>query len=247
MSATLAVTTWGDGESSILALHGWGGSHATFLPIAQMVPASARIIAPDLPGYGDSKLPDHWETSVVAKMVADCVPTGQQVTVLGNCTGGVIGAEFALANPGSVKRMVVIDPFAYVPWYFGLFLKGSFGRMAYKSTFASPVGRYFTNQALRNKRTGDSDLTGSFSRVDHDAVYSFLQMMGKHEGPARYETLHMPIDIVTGEKTFGAVRKSVAMLEEIWPHARVHVIEGAGHLPIEERSEHVARLVFNGD
>lgn len=247
MTASLSVTAWGEGEARFIALHGWGGSHGTFMPMVSMIPSGARIEAPDLPGYGTSALPDRWETDRVAEMVADSVAMDEPVTVIGNCTGGVIGAELAKLRPERVKRLVMIDPFAYVPWYFSIFLKGSFGKMAYRTTFASPIGRFFTNQALRGKRTGDSDLTASFERVDHEAVHSFLRMMYEHEGPARYADLNLPVDVVIGEKTFSAVRKSSRLLQETWPNVRIHTLAGAGHLPIEEQTEAVARVVFGNE
>ncbi len=245
MNKPLQVTSWGEGEARILALHGWGGSHETFLPLQPYIPESARVDSPDLPGYGSSRLPENWETGTVARMVLDSIDASKRFTIVGNCTGGVIGAEIAHIAPERVERLVMIDPFAYVPWYFRLFLKGGFGRKAYNATFASAVGRFFTNQAMRSKRDGETDLTGSFSRVNHDAVYSFLQMMAAHEGPARYSEMTLPIHIVIGQKTFSAVRKSVSQLEQVWPHATVDEVQEAGHLPIEEQSEQVARLVFS--
>ncbi len=247
MSVPLKTARWGEGDESYVALHGWGGSHGTFYPLVPLIPEPARVEAPDLPGYGDSALPDRWETDRVAEMVADSVDLDEPVTVVGNCTGGVIGAELARLRPGKVKRLVMIDPFAYVPWYFSIFLKGSFGKMAYKTTFASPIGRFFTNQALRGKRTDDSDLTASFERVDHEAVHSFLRMMNEHEGPGRYSDLDLPVDIVIGEKTFGAVRRSSRILHEMWPNVRVHTLTGAGHLPIEEQPQAVAKVTFSNE
>lgn len=243
--APLAVKKFGSGPYRYVALHGWGGSHDTFLPLSSHVPLSASVEAVDLPGYGDSALPSRWEVSLIAEMVADSIQPQGAITVVGNCTGGVIGAELARIRPGLVERLVVIDPFAFVPWYFSIFLKGSFGRMAYRTTFASPVGRFFTNQAMRGKRTENSDLTASFKRVDHEATHSFLKMMGEHEGPSRYAGLTLPVDILLGEKTFGAVKKSAQLLHETWPQARIHVIPGAGHLPIEEQPEALAEAVFN--
>ena len=244
MTSPLNVVQVGTGPSQFVALHGWGGSHATFDPLNAFIPDSARVEAVDLPGYGRSQLPNEWKTEIIAEMVVDSISLDEKITVVGNCTGGVIGAELALRNPGKVSRLVMIDPFAYLPWYFSIFLKGSFGRMAYKTTFASPVGRYFTNQALRGKRTEGSDLTASFERVNHDAVYEFLRMVATHEGPNRYAGLDLPVDGVIGHKTFGAVRKSSEILRDSWPDVRVHVIPGAGHLPIEERTEQVAGVVF---
>jgi pimeloyl-ACP methyl ester carboxylesterase len=72
-------------------------------------------------------------------------------------------------------------------------------------------------------------------------------MMYEHEGPARYADLDIPVDVIVGEKTFGAVRKSSRILQETWPNVRIHTLAGAGHLPIEEKSEAVAKLVFRDD
>ena len=180
-------------------------------------------------------------------MVGDSVNLKEPVTIIGNCTGGVIGAELAKLVPAQVKRLVMIDPFAYAPWYFSIFLKGTFGKTAYKTTFASPIGRFFTNQALRNKRTGKSDLTSSFDRVDHDAAHSFLRMMYEHEGPDRYRDLDIPIDLIVGEKTFNAVKKSSKILKETLRNVRIHTLPGAGHLPIEEQTEAVAKVIFGDE
>ena len=247
MTRPLEIKTWGTGSSNYVALHGWGGSHDTFAPLVPMIPESAKIEAPDLPGYGKSAHPENWQTDEVAEMVGSSVNLEKPVTIIGNCTGGVIGAELAKLAPAQVKRLVMIDPFAYAPWYFSIFLKGTFGKTAYKTTFASPVGRFFTNQALRNKRTGNSDLTASFDRVDHDAVYSFLRMMYEHEGPKRYVNLDVPIDLLVGEKTFSAVKKSSQILKETLPNVRIHRLSGAGHLPIEEQTEKVAKVIFGDE
>jgi hypothetical protein len=52
---------------------------------------------------------------------------------------------------------------------------------------------------------------------------------------------------VYGERTFGAVKKSVGMWQSIWPQARAHMLEGAGHLPILEATAQLARIVFQAD
>jgi len=247
MIGPLKVKTWGTGSSTYVALHGWGGSHDTFVPLVSMIPSSAQIEAPDLPGYGKSANPENWQIDEVAEMVGDSVNLNEPVTIIGNCTGGVIGAELAKLVPAQVKRLVMIDPFAYAPWYFSIFLKGTFGKTAYKTTFASPIGRFFTNQALRNKRTGKSDLTSSFDRVDHDAAHSFLRMMYEHEGPDRYRDLDIPIDLIVGEKTFNAVKKSSKILKETLRNVRIHTLPGAGHLPIEEQTEAVAKVIFGDE
>jgi pimeloyl-ACP methyl ester carboxylesterase len=72
-------------------------------------------------------------------------------------------------------------------------------------------------------------------------------MMYEHEGPARYFDLDIPVDVIIGEKTFSAVKKSSRIIKETLPNVRIHTLAGAGHLPIEEQSEAVAKLVFSND
>ncbi len=47
----------GDGQP-ILFLHGWGRSHADFIPIIECLKANFRCIAVDLPGFGQSDEPN---------------------------------------------------------------------------------------------------------------------------------------------------------------------------------------------
>lgn len=51
----LAVTTWGDGDSVILLMHGWGGGRAQMTGfVASLVSAGYRVVAYDQPAHGES-------------------------------------------------------------------------------------------------------------------------------------------------------------------------------------------------
>jgi pimeloyl-ACP methyl ester carboxylesterase len=124
----------------------------------------------------------------------------------------------------------------------------SFGRYAYRTTFANPLGRWLTNQSLRSRRTADTDLTHSFGQIDHDVAQSYLALLAEVEGVERFESLRgVSIDIVYGERTFAAVKRSVLMWQSVWPQARARMLRGAGHLPILEATEQLAGIVFAGD
>jgi pimeloyl-ACP methyl ester carboxylesterase len=98
---------------------------------------------------------------------------------------------------------------------------------------------------LRGHRAAETDLTNSFGRIDHDVAQRYLALLSEVEGIERFAGLRrVPIDIVYGERTFGAVKKSVAMWQGIWPQARARVLEGAGHLPILEATGALSEIVF---
>lgn len=234
-------------QRSYLGLHGWSGDHTTFAPLVPFLPADARLYSADLPGYGASPTPPRWDVETLADQIAaliDSLP-GESLTVIGNCSGAILALLAAPKVESKIERMVLIDPFAYTPWYFRLFVEPWWGRMAYYTAFANPVGRWIGNLSLRGHRTGETDLTGSFRGVDHGVSYRYLRLLTSIDGIGGFAWWRKPVDILYGERTFGAIRESVAMWREIWPQARAWELKGAGHLPILEATAQVAQIAFD--
>ncbi len=173
-----------------------------------------------------------------------CMVSREPVTLLGYCGGGNLAMMAAQRVPDRVARLVLIDPFAYMPLYFKIFTWGEFGRRAYFSTFANPVGRHFTNAVLRKKRTGHSSLTRSFENVDHDFILDVLRAFRRVPHWETFSDLAIPIDLVCGERSFTAVKKSVVIWQSVWPQAREHALAGAGHSPLVEATVQVASVAF---
>ena len=247
------VKRYGTGEREFyFGLHGWSGDHRTFAPLAAHLPARASLYSADLPGCGQSPAPqsltlDAVTGEIVAAVLA-AVPPRAAVTLIGNCSGAILGLSAAARLGERVGRLVLIDPFAYWPWYFRVFVAQSFGRHAYRATFANPLGRWLTNQSLRGRRTTDTDLTQSFGHIDHDVAQRYLALLAEVEGVERFASLRgVPIDIVYGERTFAAVKKSVPLWRSVWPQARARMLCGAGHLPILEATAQLAGIIFADD
>ncbi len=242
------VERYGRGGEAYFALHGWGGDRRTFAPLAPFVPAFASLYSADLPGCGDSTAPREWSVSAVVGEIVEAVRalTTARVNFVGNCGGAVFALLAAQELGDKVGRVVMIDPFAYLPRYFRLFLAGDFGRHAYNATFANPLGRWLTNQSLRGRREGGGDLTASFADADHEVARRYLALFEEVGGVERFRGFDAPVEIAHGEKTFGAVKRSLALWREVLPHARVRELRGAGHLPIVEATEQVAYMIFGG-
>jgi pimeloyl-ACP methyl ester carboxylesterase len=234
---------YGSGTDVFVGIHGWGGSHRTFTPLAPYVPPSASLLAIDLPGYGRSS----WQPVQSAAGIAGQLEAflaalaSPRVTLVGNCSGAILSL---LARTAAVSRLVLVDPFAFLPWYFKVFVHPSFGRIAYHSTFANPAGRWLTNLSLKNRRAADTDLTGSFRNVDHAVSLRYLELLAAVDGIEQFRGIAVPIDIVYGARTFHAVKQSVVQWQALWPHARTFPLQRAGHVPIEEAPEDLARIIF---
>lgn len=98
----------------------------TFAPLASFMPPDAGIISPDLPGYGQSPPPREWTLEALAEELAEEIERlDASVTLIGNCSGALLGLSAMELRPRlaeRIDRLVMIDPFAYLPMYFKLFV-----------------------------------------------------------------------------------------------------------------------------
>ncbi len=232
------------GGRTVAGLHGWGGDHREFAAVAARLPAGFRLLSPDLPGYGQSPPPERWDVTGIVDGIEKALRAREAFpcVLAGFCSGAALAALLARRG-GAAERLVMIDPFAFVPWYFRLFLAGGFGRRAYAATFRSAAGRAVTDRILKKMQRSDEDFTRAFESLDHDVALHYLALLNTLDARRELEGLAIPVDIICGERTFGAVRRSVEIYSRLLPGARVHVLRGSGHLPMVRGAEQIARIL----
>ncbi|NBO64497.1 MAG: alpha/beta fold hydrolase [Acidobacteria bacterium] len=214
------------------------------------LPTYARFISIDLPGHGQSPWPHRASLKTIGDLVAQEMEKidSPTFTLVGNCSGALIGLFAIESRPelqARIERLVLIDPFAFAPWYFRIFVTPLFGRLFYYSTFANPLGRWITNLSLRGRRNEETDLTHSFQRINHQATYSYLKFMTSLGSVNRWNGIAIDTDIVYGDRTFSAVRNSVGIWRSVWPHIRISELQQCGHLPILEATGDLKALLFD--
>ena len=239
------VKQYGEGSKTILAIHGWGGDHREFAPLASRLPRGMRLLSVDLPGYGQSPLPARWDLSLITEELAAVIDeaTHGDSTLIGFCSGAFLAMLLARERKNRIQRLVLIDPFTYLPWYFKLFTLGEFGRRAYYVSFAGPVGRRIVNRVLQNRQPTDGNFTEAFVHVNHQATLNYLRLFGQFKGHESLRDLNLPVDLAYGVQTFAAVRRSVAYIQQAWPHARIHKLRGVGHLTMVRGARQLAQIL----
>jgi pimeloyl-ACP methyl ester carboxylesterase len=98
----------------ILCLHGLGGTKASFMPTVRGLADGYRVIAADLPGFGDSDKPitaaydaPYFARSVTALLDALEI---DRAHLIGNSMGGRVAIEVGLTAPERVERIVLLSP-----------------------------------------------------------------------------------------------------------------------------------------
>ncbi len=109
----LNVLSCGRGRRTVVLLHGFGDTHATWRNVLPALAGRHRVVSLDLPGFGASAtLPGPLLDGQVAAIegVLDALGVTGQVSLVGNSMGGAAALRFALAHPDRTDRVVTIAP-----------------------------------------------------------------------------------------------------------------------------------------
>jgi len=106
----LNTTEFGSGPTIVL-VHGLGSSRLSWMPTARKLLAGHRVVMVDLPGHGDSALPDPFSLESAADAVDQVVARqpGDSTIVVGEGVGGLLALMSSSAHPGHQRGVVLID------------------------------------------------------------------------------------------------------------------------------------------
>jgi pimeloyl-ACP methyl ester carboxylesterase len=115
-TVTLKTTELGRGPAIVL-VHDFGGTRTQWLPTAKRLFAHYRVVMVDLPGHGESPMPDPFSLDAAAASLAQVIAKqkGDSTIVVGHGLGGMIALMAASKNPSSMKGVVVIDGWTKSP------------------------------------------------------------------------------------------------------------------------------------
>jgi pimeloyl-ACP methyl ester carboxylesterase len=120
----------------MLLLHGMFGDYLDWEPVIEPLAERFRVIAVDLPGFGDSDKPDTEYDSelfigAIRALLQDLgIP---KVTLVGNSFGGLLALLFVLECPEAIEAVILV---------------GSGGLQAFDNTAVERANRVFTEKAL---------------------------------------------------------------------------------------------------
>jgi pimeloyl-ACP methyl ester carboxylesterase len=113
-SGRVSILSAGTARHTVLCLHGLGGTKASFLPTVTALADGYRVVAMDLPGFGESDKPigAAYDSRWFAGTVFDTLDAleVERATLVGNSMGGRIAIEAGLTDRGRVSGLVLLSP-----------------------------------------------------------------------------------------------------------------------------------------
>lgn len=235
----------GSGDANVILIHGFGGDLDNWLFNIDALGEVATVYAVDLPGHGgsDKRLEHPQLSSLVAAVSGFMDRVGiASAHFVGHSLGGAIAMQMAIDHPQKVKSMTLICSAGLGP-EFSSYVDDYVAAQGRKDL--KPVlERLFADKGLVSRQLVDDVL--KYKRLDGvDTVLAGLAeaIFGgqkQHELPgAKLPAGHAPALVIWGKEDQVIPPAHANNL----PGARVHVLEGAGHMVFMEKASDVNALI----
>jgi pimeloyl-ACP methyl ester carboxylesterase len=246
----------GQGPSVVLLLHGYAETSRMWRPLIPLLAKKYKVIAPDLPGIGDSDIPTNGLNmkNAAIRMHALAKLLGvEKARVVGHDIGLMVAYAYAAQFPAETEKLVVMD--AFLP-----------GVAGWEDVYNNPGIWHFrfngpTPEALVRGRERTyfehfwndfaADRTHSIPEADRVAYTAAYSRPGRMRAGWAYfvsfpqaakdfaqlsqKKLAMPVLSIGGEKANGVLMGQQMKL--VASDATVVVLKNAGHWLMEERQK----------
>jgi len=237
-SAQIHVTQVGRGVPALVFLHYWGGSSRTWEQVIQPLVDSARCVALDHRGWGQSSAPD--AGYAIGDMEADAlaVITALPLTdyiLIGHSMGGKVAQLIASRRPAGLRGVVLVAPAPAKPVAVPDDVRAQMAaaylsREAIIATLDGVLRHATLSEELREQVVQDS-LAGS-----SEAKREWVESAILEDVSADLAQIDVPVLVVAGRQDRVEPIEVLEshVLAEI-PGARIEVIDECGHLiPLEK-------------
>jgi pimeloyl-ACP methyl ester carboxylesterase len=236
---------------AIVFVHGLGGCWQNWLENMPHFARRHRVIAPDLPGFGSSPVPQ-WEISIpnYGRMLLEfCDAIGvRDCVVVGNSMGGFIAAEATIEQPDRFERLVLVSAAGVSSVRVRREPAAVFARMA---TAATPLLFRMQTRTFRRRKARAAAWSGIFHNPDEirpELLWEFFQGGHRAESFAdaltslvgydildRLEEVDVPTLIVWGAQDHVVPPADALGFEQRLKNSRLEVFDQTGHVPMAER------------
>jgi 2-succinyl-6-hydroxy-2,4-cyclohexadiene-1-carboxylate synthase len=236
------------GPTTLILLHGFTNTGASWADVTAALPRRYRPVAPDIRGHGDAT--DRRPVSVdgVIEDVAALAPGGFEL--VGYSMGGRLALHVALALPDRVTRLVLIGASPGIADPGERAQRHAADEHLADAVRMMTIERFAARWALTAVLADQPAEVQAATRVDRlrntpDGLAEALRGLGTGALPSLWNRLgevKVPVDLIAGERDLkfrAATEKMAAYL----PRARITVVPGTGHAVHLEDPAAVASII----
>ena len=237
---------------ALLLIHGMFGDHLDWEPVLEPLAERHRVIAVDLPGFGDSAMagaepsPELFVTALSGLLDHLGI---ERATVVGNSFGGQVAMSLALADPDRVEKLALITP-GGLHRYRSEEIEAALERLSEKNLLAfTPAvhavvfGRLFFTQGTDMQRRYVAKQDARLARGDYPEYVRYMHRAMRLSLELclldRVPRLRMPVKIIHGQHDPVVRLEWIEAALPLFPDARLIVYPDCAHLPQLECADRV--------
>ena len=248
----LHFLTAGHGPVVIL-LHGFAETSRMWQPIIPLLAEKFTVIAPDLPGIGDSSIPEKIDMLSAARQIHELVRSLkiEKARVVGHDIGLMVAYAYAAQFPNETEKLAVMDAFLPgVPGWQAIYNAPNIWHFRFNGEYPEALvkGReriyfeYFWNVFAANKTRSIPEAdrkayTEAYSKPGRMraawAYFASWPQLSKDFSQLSQTKLTMPVLSIGGEKSLG--NELAAQMKLVADNVTVVVLPNTGHWILEER------------
>jgi pimeloyl-ACP methyl ester carboxylesterase len=237
---------------AVLLLHGGGATHHEWSRLLPSLARGHRVIAPDLPGFGQTGRPrEGYVRTTLARAIVELMKAlgEERLAVVGHGLGGFLAVELGAAWPYTVSRLALISPVVGG-------LDGSARAttvdeaMAERQLYgdgsiahAVQASQHFMRAAEARQWYADS-LSAHAGQSDPAAVRELLVNAGQVNDGLMLRAFRCPTLVVRPETDSTFSRARAERIAQLIPLGRLVELAALGHFAHVERPEAVADVLL---
>jgi pimeloyl-ACP methyl ester carboxylesterase len=260
----LHYLTAGHGPATVILLHGFAETSRMWRPIIPLLAEKFTVIAPDLPGIGDSSIPAKTGMLIAAEQIHELARSLKidKARVVGHDIGLMVAYAYAAQFPAETEKLVVMDAFLPgVPGWEPIYNDPNVWHFRFNGEYPEQLvqGRertyfeYFWNVFAADKAHSIPEAdrkayTEAYSKPGRMragwAYFASWPQLAKDFAQLSQTKLTMPVLSIGGDKSLG--NELAAQMKLVATDVTVVVLKDSGHWISEERPKEttVALLKF---
>lgn len=217
----------------VILIHGAGGSGQRWAAQLTGLRGQANVIAPDLPGHGESGGDLLTDIQGMADFVKDFTEAlgADKFILAGHSMGGAIVQEFALRYPGKAAGLILIGTGARLKVGQTVLEGFAAGKLPFKDV-NHLYGSCFPE-------AGKAEEMQELLKVPLQTLAADFQACNTFNHLEDVEKIQIPCLILVGDEDVMTPAKYSEYLASKLADARMHVVRTAGHTCMQEKPEEV--------
>ena len=238
---------------ALIILHGVFGSGENWFTVAKKFSDNFHVFLPDQRNHGRSPHSDEFSYPILVQDLKDFADQQglKKFFLIGHSMGGKVAMRFAAQYPERLAGLVVVDiaPRYYSPHHLEVLaglnavnLESAQSRTEAEASMAECISEWDVRQFLLKNLYRKED--GKFAwRINLPVLEAAVESIG--DDIEFTEPVHIPALFIKGNNSRYIRPEDEKYIGEIFPHAQIAGIEGAGHWVQAEKPEEFTRAVLD--